>query len=165
MTMPTITRLDALSPEARAALLIRSEEDLGPYLDGAAQIIAAVRTEGDAALLRFAKDFDGAEIPPGGLRQGPEAFRAAEARLDPGFVRDMAVAVERVQAFHARQKPEPMWRAGGGAGAADPVGRVLCAARQGGLSLHRRHDRGDRAGGRRAADCRALPAHARGRGG
>ncbi|WP_332693118.1 histidinol dehydrogenase, partial [Devosia sp.] len=50
-----------LSTEQRAALLKRSEADLSGVIEKVKPIIEAVRTEGDAALARFARDFDKAE--------------------------------------------------------------------------------------------------------
>ena len=70
-------RLADLSQEARAALMRRSEADLGPFIEKARPIIAAVKDEGDAALSRFAREFDKADVPadrivvtPGGVRRG-----------------------------------------------------------------------------------------------
>ena len=47
-----------LDAAGRAALLKRSETDLTFFLDKVGPIIEAVRTEGDAALVRFARDLD-----------------------------------------------------------------------------------------------------------
>ncbi len=54
--------LTALSEAERAALLIRAEADLSPYLEKVRPIIEAVRTEGDAALARFARELDKADV-------------------------------------------------------------------------------------------------------
>ena len=53
--MPTVAIHDLarLGAAERAALLQRSESDLGPFLDGARPIIEAVRVEGDGALARL----------------------------------------------------------------------------------------------------------------
>ena len=59
-------RLDA---EGRAALLKRSETDLTFFLDKVGPIIEAVKTEGDAALYRFARDLDKSEVKPGALKR------------------------------------------------------------------------------------------------
>ena len=109
MNAPDIIELSRLSAEDRAKLFLRSEDDLGPYLDGAQRIIDAIRADGDAALIRFAKNFDGAEIPPGHLRQSVEAFAAARTRVSTELTTALETAIANVRAFHERQKPEPMW--------------------------------------------------------
>lgn len=109
-----------LAPAARAALLKRSEADLSGFLEKVAPILEAVRTEGDAALLRFARTFDGAEIEPGGLKVSEAEFDAAFARVEPEVVEAIAFGIENIRVFHEEQKPEPMWlkevRPGGFAG-------------------------------------------------
>ena len=52
----------SLSAEGRAALLKRSEADLSGVIEKVKPIIEAVRTEGDAALARFARDFDKSSV-------------------------------------------------------------------------------------------------------
>jgi histidinol dehydrogenase len=68
-------------------------------------VIAAVRAEGLAALLRFAKAFDKAELDE-------QSIRVTEAQIDAGAaacpqaVRDaIAFAAERIRTYHARQRP------------------------------------------------------------
>ncbi|MEM6491305.1 MAG: histidinol dehydrogenase [Pseudomonadota bacterium] len=92
---------------AYAALLERSDADLGPYLDGARRIIDAVRADGDAALKRFARAYDGAADLPA-VRQPADAFDAAEARLDGGLKAALRRAHDNVRRFHERHRPEPM---------------------------------------------------------
>jgi histidinol dehydrogenase len=101
-----LARLDA---DARAALMRRTEADLGPYLEPVARIIEAVRTEGDAAVARFGRDFDQADLAPDRLKATPEEFDAAERLVDAEVKDAIAFAVENIQRFHERQKPERMW--------------------------------------------------------
>ncbi|MEO1103895.1 MAG: hypothetical protein AAFW98_09240, partial [Pseudomonadota bacterium] len=58
--MPDVSvhHLDRLTTDARENLLTRAEGDLGPFLEKVGPIIEAVRTEGDEALARFAREFD-----------------------------------------------------------------------------------------------------------
>lgn len=68
-------------------------------------VIAAVRADGLAALLRFAKDFDGIELDETSIRVS-EAEIEAGAAACPGAVRDaIAFAAERIRSYHARQRP------------------------------------------------------------
>ena len=61
MTDVTFNDLADLNAAERAALTRRSETDLSDFSTRSEPIIEAVRTEGDAALARFGRDFDSAE--------------------------------------------------------------------------------------------------------
>lgn len=68
-------------------------------------VIAAVRAEGLAALLRFAEEFDRVALDA-------QSIRVSEAEIDEGAaacpqaVRDaIAFAAERIRSYHARQRP------------------------------------------------------------
>ena len=68
-------------------------------------VIAAVRAEGLAALLRFARDFDRVELDEQSIRVS-EAEIEAGAAACPQAVRDaIAFAAERIRSYHARQRP------------------------------------------------------------
>ncbi|HEY2356186.1 MAG TPA: histidinol dehydrogenase [Phenylobacterium sp.] len=68
-------------------------------------VIAAVRAEGLAALLRFAKDFDGVELDERSIRVS-QAEIDAGAEACPAAVREaIAFAAERIRSYHARQRP------------------------------------------------------------
>ncbi|MGZ6020916.1 MAG: histidinol dehydrogenase [Phenylobacterium sp.] len=68
-------------------------------------VIAAVRAEGLAAVLRFAKAFDRVELDEQSIRVG-EAEIEEGAAACPQTVRDaIAFAAERIRSYHARQRP------------------------------------------------------------
>lgn len=67
-------------------------------------IVAAVKQEGDAALLRFTEKFDGTKLEAGALRVTQEELKAAYERVEPSFVTAIAVAAVNIRAFHSRQK-------------------------------------------------------------
>jgi len=68
-------------------------------------VITAVRTEGLAALLRFAREFDGVALDERSLRVD-EAEIDEGARACPKPVREaIAFAAERIRSYHARQRP------------------------------------------------------------
>ncbi|KQT68959.1 MULTISPECIES: histidinol dehydrogenase [unclassified Aureimonas] len=98
-----------LDAAGRARLLRRSETDLSAFVEKVRPIIEAVRTEGDAALLRFARAFDGAAVPPGGLRASEAEFDAAFAAVEPEVVESIRFGIDNIRRFHEEQKPEPMW--------------------------------------------------------
>ncbi len=109
MTEIALHQLARLSAEQRAALLRRTESDLGTYLDGARSIIDTVRRDGDAALVRFAREFDRAEFDAATLRASEADFEQARARLAPVVVEAIEYAIDNIRRYHEAQKPEEMW--------------------------------------------------------
>jgi histidinol dehydrogenase len=102
-----LLRLASLAPGERAQLLKRTESDLSPYLEKVKPIIAAVRAEGDAALVRFAREFDKSDIR--GIAAAPEDFDRAHRTLEPEVLEAIRFAAKNVRKFHEDQKPEEMW--------------------------------------------------------
>jgi histidinol dehydrogenase len=100
--------LRQLSKTEKAALLKRTESDLGRYMDTAAAIVKAVQKEGDQALVRFARELDKAAITPDTIKVRPEDFDRALAALDPELVDSIGFAAENIRTFHRGQMPEPM---------------------------------------------------------
>ena len=114
--------LDGLVERLRA--LIPAGEAVS---DAVAEIITRVRSEGDAALLRYTREFDLAGAQPRPLRLGEDELDAAAERLDPALrhaldetianVRAVAVATRREPALvarethHVRLRQEPVARA------------------------------------------------------
>jgi len=99
-----------LSAEQRAALLKRSEADLSGVIERVKPIIEAVRTEGDAALARFARDFDKAEnVTEATLKVSPAEFDAAFKAVDKKVVDAIQFGIDNIRSFHEEQKPETMW--------------------------------------------------------
>lgn len=90
-------------------LLKRTEADLSFFMDKVDPIIAAVRDEGDAALIRFARAYDGVQVESFSVRAEPSEFDAAFARIDPKVLESIRFAAENIRVFHEAQKPEEMW--------------------------------------------------------
>lgn len=67
-------------------------------------IVADVKKEGDAALLRYTEKFDGVRLEPAGLRVTPEELQAAYSQVEPSFVEAISAAAANIRAFHLRQK-------------------------------------------------------------
>lgn len=101
--------LSRLDDSQRQALLNRTEADLSSYLDAVAPIIEAVRREGDAALVRFAQEFDRAEVDPARIRATEDDFQRAFDALAPEVVEAIQFAVDGIRRFHEHQKPGPQW--------------------------------------------------------
>ncbi len=101
--------LSTLSADQRASLMRRAEADLGPFLDRVAPIIEAVRTEGDAAIARFAREIDKAPLTEDTIAVTPREFDEAFDKVERPVIEAIEFAVENIRSFHANQKPEEMW--------------------------------------------------------
>lgn len=102
-------RLDAADPEFEARFtgyLDSGREEAAAVDSVVADILARVAKEGDAALLRYTKDFDGVDLTADRLRIGPEEIRAAIAACPVELIAAIDLAASRIEAFHRRQRPE-----------------------------------------------------------
>jgi histidinol dehydrogenase len=71
-------------------------------------ILAAVRENGDEALLGFIRKFDAPDFQISQLKVSQEEFDRAHTQVDEPFKETLALAVERVQFFH-EQELEKSW--------------------------------------------------------
>ena len=101
-------RFDARAPDFESAFRAFLDAPRGAPADvddAVAAIIAAVKAEGLAAVLRFNKRFDGADLDAASLRVTAAEIEAGAAAC-PARVRDaLAFAADRIRAYHERQKP------------------------------------------------------------
>jgi len=110
MTNVSLHELVSIDSEGYEALLRRSESDLSFFTDKVKPIIEAVRTEGDAALVRYGRDFDGAEpLTEATLKASEAEFDAAFDSVENDVVAAIRHGIENIRIFHEEQKPEPMW--------------------------------------------------------
>jgi histidinol dehydrogenase len=68
-------------------------------------VIAAVRAEGLAALLRFALKFDGVALDEQSIRVSEAEIDAGAAACPPAVREAIAFAAERIRSYHVRQRP------------------------------------------------------------
>lgn len=101
--------LSQLEPEALAKIMRRAEIDIRALLPLAQEVIDQVRTQGDAAVVEYARRFDTASFEAGMLRASREDFAAARSALNPEVIEAIQQAHENIHRFHAEQMPEPMW--------------------------------------------------------
>ena len=92
-----------------AQLLARTETDLSDFTARVRPIIEAVRTGGDAALVRYARQFDRVTAEPFGLRVTAPEFDAAFRLLPAEVIRAIEHAIDNIRRFHEAQKPEEVW--------------------------------------------------------
>ena len=104
-------RLNAAAPGFEAdfrrllAAKRETDEDVGRVV---AEILAAVKARGDAALIDYTTRFDRIELTPAQLRVSEEELRAAGAACPPETLAALDLAATRIEAFHQRQKPEDL---------------------------------------------------------
>ncbi|MDG4896796.1 histidinol dehydrogenase [Mesorhizobium sp. WSM4976] len=101
--------LSSASAEQRASLLKRAEADLSVFVEQVRPILEAVRTEGDAALLRFVRDLDKADVAAGNLKVPEGEFDAAFGKVDKDVVDSIRFGIANIRHFHEEQRPETMW--------------------------------------------------------
>ena len=104
-TAVSLHELADLNHEQRAALLVRDAADLGAVMERVEPIIAAVRADGDAALARFAREFDSAPLDAGDIEATEADFEAAFETLAPAMIEAIEYAVDNIRRFHQAQKP------------------------------------------------------------
>ena len=126
-----------------------------PVVEAAVRdILADVRANGDAAVLAHTARLDGVRLDAQTMRVSDAECDAAVASLDPGVREALALAAERIAAFHTRQRRESWFVEEPGVGVLGPIGaappssRPVRAGRLGGLSVLGSHERHSRQGGR-----------------
>jgi histidinol dehydrogenase len=102
-------KLNDLSTEQIAKLMRRAETDIRELFPLAQGVIDRVRTDGDAAVVEFARKFDTAIFEASMLRATPEDFVAARSALSSELIDAIRQAHDNIQRFHEEQMPEPMW--------------------------------------------------------
>jgi len=100
-----LSHADTIPPE----LLARTEADLSEFSARVAPIIEAVRTDGDAALQRYARAYDGVTATQMALRVTPAEFDAAQDQVPREVVAAIEHAIDNIRRFHEAQMPEEMW--------------------------------------------------------
>ncbi len=92
-----------------AAVVDRSNLDFTVHDETVRQILAAVRKDGDKALLEYTRKFDHNELTPETLRVSPEEMKQAYAAVDQKEIDALRLAAENIRKFHQRQTQES-WR-------------------------------------------------------
>jgi histidinol dehydrogenase len=128
---PRIHDLAALDATGRAALMRRAEADLQPFMERVRPIIDSVRAEGDAALVRWAREIDGVTLDPSHIAATEAEFDAADAAVPPDLREAIEYAIGSIRRLHEDQKPGEMWlheiRPGAFAGERTlPIDSVAC---------------------------------------
>jgi histidinol dehydrogenase len=102
-------RLDTAMPdfEERFADLLAIKREVSEDVDAAVRdIIADVRSRGDAALFEYSQRFDRADLQKLGLAIAADDVARAEAECDREVLDALDLAHARIRAFHERQRPQ-----------------------------------------------------------
>jgi histidinol dehydrogenase len=91
---------------AFAAFLAVRREAGADVADTVRRILAAVRADGDAALLSLTEQFDRVRMTPASLRVAAADIDAAWASTGAELRRSLELAAARITAFHRRQLPD-----------------------------------------------------------
>lgn len=108
-TRIALHELARLTTAERDRLLLRAEDDLAPFLEKVAPIVEAVRREGDAALARFAREFDGADVREDTIAATEADFAAAYEQLDKAMIETLEYAADNIRRYHEAQRPGDIW--------------------------------------------------------
>ncbi len=97
-----------LPEQEKKKILSRSEQDIADVTPKVRQIIDAVRADGDAALVRYTREFNGADLQGMPLRVSGAEIEDAERGL-PDAVKDaIRFCAANVRSYHEKQLPGPM---------------------------------------------------------
>ena len=104
-------RLDARAPdfEENFKALLAQKRDLAPDVDAAVKaIIDDVVARGDAALVDYSRRFDRIDLEKTGITICKAEIDAAEGRCSKAQLDALDLALERILAFHERQRPQDL---------------------------------------------------------
>jgi histidinol dehydrogenase len=102
------TRLDSRAPDFAArfrAFLSTKREAAVDVEEAVRAIIADVAARGDRALLELTRKLDRVDLESTGLRVTADEIAAATAACDRRALDALALARDRIEAYHVRQKP------------------------------------------------------------
>lgn len=97
-------RQEGFEAAFRRFLALRREQP-ADRREGVAEILRAVETRGDKALIELSERFDGVQLTPETLRVPASEIAAARRNCDPDVVEALALAADRITAFHEIQRP------------------------------------------------------------
>jgi histidinol dehydrogenase len=85
-------------------LLKRSPNSYGAYEERVAAIIERVRSEGDAAVFAYTKQFDGADITADNLLVTDDEIKEAYDTVDPALLAVIKKALVNIREYHEKQR-------------------------------------------------------------
>src|SRR5215470_4125762 len=101
-------RLDSRADDFAARFadfLVAKRESAADVEEAVRAIITEVAARGDDALLAYTRKFDGLDVGASGLRVAPAEIDEAFACCDRAARNALALARDRIEAYHRRQVP------------------------------------------------------------
>jgi len=95
--------VDYKDKEAVRRLVEREAVDLQPVFEAVEEVIRDVRKEGDAALFKYTRKFDGFRLTAQSLRVSQKEVEAAYSKADASFVKALKHAKKNIELFHGKQ--------------------------------------------------------------
>jgi histidinol dehydrogenase len=90
------------------AILCLRQEEMAEVEEAVRGIIEGVREQGDEALIRYTRQFDGVEMTPREMDVPQEEWARASKGLDQQALTSLKRAAERIESFH-RHELRPSW--------------------------------------------------------
>jgi histidinol dehydrogenase len=106
--MLTIRVLDRLDREELRSLFHRAETDIHGLADVVRPVLDDVRMRGVRAVLKYAREFDGADMTKAQLAVSRREFEEAEGKVGRKVRDAIARAVRNVRLYHERQMPDAL---------------------------------------------------------
>lgn len=85
-------------------LLKRSPNQYTEYEERVSAILSTVKNEGDAAIFRFTKQFDGVEIDASTVQVTDEEIKEAYEKVDASLIEILRKAKKNIQVYHEKQR-------------------------------------------------------------
>lgn len=105
--MPIFLDTSEADFEARFQMLLAMKRETSPDVDRAvSEIIEAVITRGDDALIELTAKFDRLDVTPETLAFSPDEIKAHCAEVPAEEAAALQRAAERIRAYHERQRPD-----------------------------------------------------------
>jgi histidinol dehydrogenase len=101
-----LTASDAVFAAQLEAVLNARNQTVGDVAPVVQSIIADVRTRGDAALVDYTTKFDRLTLTPDTLRVSSDEIDNAHRKCDPKVANALAIAADRIRAYHQMQLPQ-----------------------------------------------------------
>ena len=86
------------------SLLKRSPNYYAQYADSVQKIIDDVKENGDEAVFRLTRQFDGAQIDASNIRVTEEEIKEAYSKVDPALIEVIRKAIVNIRVYHEKQK-------------------------------------------------------------
>ena len=102
--MRTVTLTKETTKDILENLLKRSPNNYGKFEEIVANILEKVKSEGDAAMFAYTKEFDKVEVTAETLRVTEEEVKEAYEKVDPALIDVIRKALVNIRDYHEKQR-------------------------------------------------------------